>query len=88
VESAGGFAVEDTRRSTEMKRLPVVTALVALVIAGLVLAPTPLEAQKKGKKGQSARIQHGIVVKSERIDLSENKAPKGALSKMDILCSN
>ncbi|MGB6362504.1 MAG: hypothetical protein WBG64_07515, partial [Thermoanaerobaculia bacterium] len=39
----------------------------------------PVEAQQKGKKGQSAKIQHGIVVKTERIDLSENKAPKGAL---------
>ena len=62
-----------------MKRMSVIAALVALVVAGLVSAPTPLKAQKKGKKGQSAKIQHGIVVKSERMDLSENKAPKGAL---------
>ena len=35
----------------------------------------PVEAQKKG---QSAKIQHGIVVASEKVDLSENNTPKGA----------
>lgn len=62
-----------------MKRLLIVTPVLAVIVAGLVLAPAPLQAQQKGKKGQSAKIQHGIVVKSEPIDLSENKAPKGAL---------
>jgi hypothetical protein len=62
-----------------MKRLFAITAVVVLVVAELVLAPVPVEAQQKGKKGQSAKIQHGIVVGSERVDLSENKAPKGAL---------
>ena len=62
-----------------MKRLSVIAPIVVLVVAGIVLASAPVEAQQKGKKGQSAKIQHGIVVKTERIDLSENKAPKGAL---------
>jgi hypothetical protein len=62
-----------------MKRLLIVTPVLPVIVAGLVLAPAPSQAQQKGKKGQSAKIQHGIVVKSEPIDLSENKAPKGAL---------
>ena len=35
----------------------------------------PVEAQKKG---QSASIQYGVVVKSERVDLSDDKTTKGA----------
>jgi len=49
---------------------------VALIAVGLVLAGAePVEAQKKG---QSASIQHGVVVKSEKVDLSDNKTTKGA----------
>jgi hypothetical protein len=59
-----------------MKRTIAITAVAAFVVALLTLAPARAEAQKKG---QSAKIQHGIVVKSERVDLSENKAPSGAL---------
>ena len=60
-----------------MKRPIAIAAIVAFVIVELTLAPAPAEAQK-AKKGQSASVQHGIVVGSERVDLSENKAPKGA----------
>ena len=59
-----------------MKRITIFVAIVVFVFAELMLTPAPAEAQKKG---QSASIQHGIVVKSERVDLSENKAPKGAV---------
>ena len=59
-----------------MKRTIIFVAIVVFVIAELMLTPAPAEAQKKG---QSASIQHGVVVKSERVDLSENKAPKGAM---------
>jgi hypothetical protein len=59
-----------------MKRSIAIAAIVAFVVVELMLLPAPAEAQKKG---QSAKIQHGIVVKSERVDLSENKAPTGAL---------
>jgi hypothetical protein len=49
---------------------------VALIAFGLLLVGAePIEAQKKG---QSASIQHGVVVKSERVDLSDNKTTKGA----------
>ena len=47
-----------------------------LIGLGLVFGGAePVEAQKKG---QSAKIQHGIVVASEKVDLSENNTPKGA----------
>ena len=59
-----------------MKRPIAVAAITAFVFVQLLLTPALAEGQKKG---QSASIQHGIVVKSERVDLSENKAPKGAL---------
>ena len=59
-----------------MKKSIAVAAIASFVIVQLFLTPVPAEAQKKG---QSASIQHGIVVKSERVDLSENKAPKGAM---------
>ena len=59
-----------------MKRSIAVAAIASFVIVQLLLTPAPAEAQKKG---QSASIQHGIIVKSERVDLSENKAPKGAM---------
>ena len=61
-----------------MKRSIAVAAVVAFVVVELVLMPVPAEAQQKAKKGQSASVQHGIVVKSERVDLSENKVPQGA----------
>jgi hypothetical protein len=49
---------------------------VALIAGGLLLGGAePVEAQKKG---QSASIQHGVVVKSERVDLSDDKTTKGA----------
>jgi len=55
----------------------ILVASIALFIAGeLLLAPTPAEAQKKG---QSAKVQHGVVVKSERVDLSDNKTTQGAM---------
>jgi hypothetical protein len=57
-----------------MKRIQIVC--VALIGVGLLLGGSePLEAQKKG---QSASIQHGLVVKSERVDLSDDKTTKGA----------
>ena len=59
-----------------MKRSISIVTVVVFVVAGLMLTPGPAEAQKKG---QSAKIQHGIVVKAERVDISENKAPSGAL---------
>jgi len=59
-----------------MKRSIAIVAVAAFVVVELFVAPAPAEAQKKG---QSASIQHGIIVKSERVDLSENKAPKGAM---------
>ena len=59
-----------------MKKSIVIATTVAFVVTGLALAPAPAEAQKKG---QSAKIQHGVVVKSERVNLSDNKAPQGAL---------
>ena len=58
-----------------MKKSIAIAAIAAFVAAGLITAPA--EAQK-AKKGQSVSVQHGIVVKSERVDLSENKAPSGA----------
>ena len=60
-----------------MKKSIAIAAIAALVVVELSLAPAPAEAQQ-AKKGQSASIQHGIVVRSERVDLSENKAPAGA----------
>jgi len=47
-----------------------------LIGLGLIIGGAePVEAQKKG---QSAKIQHGVVVGSEKVDLSENNTPKGA----------
>jgi uncharacterized protein YcfJ len=59
-----------------MKKFPVVAVTIAFVVVELMLVATQVEAQKKG---QSMSVQHGIVVKSERVDLSENKAPEGAV---------
>jgi uncharacterized protein YcfJ len=59
-----------------MKKSTVIVVVVTLVAVELILAPAPGEAQKKG---QSMSVQHGIVAKSERVDLSENKAPSGAV---------
>jgi outer membrane lipoprotein SlyB len=59
-----------------MKRPISIVATVMVFVAGLMLAPTPAEAQKKG---QSAKIQHGVVVKAERVDLKDSKTTQGAL---------
>ena len=59
-----------------MKKTLVSSTAVVFVLSTLFVATPPAEAQKKG---QSAKVQHGVVVKSERVDLSENKAPSGAL---------
>ena len=50
----------------------------ALVVVGavIVLAGTPAEAQQKG---QSAKIHYGVVVRAERVDLSDSKVTEGAL---------
>ena len=61
-----------------MKKSVAIVAITAFVFAVLVLAPEPAGAQQ-AKKGQSAKVQLGVVVKSERVNLSENKAPAGAL---------
>jgi len=55
-----------------------INAIVAMLIGlGLVFGGAePVEAQKKG---QSAKVSYGVVVKSERVDLSDNKTTKGAL---------
>jgi outer membrane lipoprotein SlyB len=59
-----------------MKNTVVVITAVMFVITGLILMPAPAEAQKKG---QSAKIQHGVVVKAERVDLTDSKTTQGAL---------
>ena len=59
-----------------MKKTVIVVTAIVFVITCLAISPAPAEAQKKG---QSAKIQYGVVVKSELVDLSENKAPSGAL---------
>jgi len=52
------------------------TIVVTLIGLGLVFGGAePVEAQKKG---QSAKVSYGVVVKSERVDLSDNKTTKGA----------
>jgi hypothetical protein len=58
-----------------MKKSIAFAAIFTFVVVELMLTPAPAEAQKKG---QSMSVQHGIVVKSERVDISENKAPSGA----------
>jgi hypothetical protein len=58
-----------------MKKSVTFAAIITFVVVELMFTPVPAEAQKKG---QSMSVQHGIVVKSERVDLSENKAPAGA----------
>jgi uncharacterized protein YcfJ len=55
-----------------------IIAVPTVVFVGICLAVGALPAEAQ-KKGQSAKIQYGVVVKSERVDLSENKAPSGAL---------
>jgi len=59
-----------------MKRSISIAAIVVFVVAELMLMPAPAEAQQKG---QSAKIQHGVVIKSERVDLTDSKATQGAL---------
>ena len=57
-----------------MKKIQILC--VAVIAFGLLLGGAePVEAQKKG---QSAKIQHGVVVGVEKVDLSENNTPKGA----------
>ena len=57
-----------------MKRVQLI--FIALIAFGLLPGGTePVEAQKKG---QSASVQYGVVVKSERVDLSDDKTTKGA----------
>jgi antitoxin component of MazEF toxin-antitoxin module len=63
------------REDRDMKKSIAFAVIAAFAVADLILAPVPAEAQKKG---QSMSVQHGIVVKSERVDISENKAPSGA----------
>ena len=58
-----------------MKKSIAIAAIATFAVVELTVISTPAEAQKKG---QAASIQHGIVVKSERVDISENKAPAGA----------
>jgi uncharacterized protein YcfJ len=59
-----------------MKRSISIAAVVMFVVAGVMLTSVPSEAQKKG---QSAKIQHGVVVKAERVDLTDSKTTQGAL---------
>jgi outer membrane lipoprotein SlyB len=59
-----------------MRKSTIFVTAVVFVVTIAAVSPEPAEAQKKG---QSAKVQHGIVIKSERVDLSENKAPSGAL---------
>jgi len=59
-----------------MKRSTSIAAIVVFVVAELMLMPAPAEAQKKG---QSAKIQHGFVVGTEVVDLSDSKATEGAI---------
>jgi uncharacterized protein YcfJ len=59
----------------EMKKIQ--NVCVALIALGLLFGGSePVEAQKKG---QSAKVSYGVVVKSERVDLSDDKTTKGAL---------
>lgn len=60
-----------------MKKTLVAATVAVFLLSALVLAPSPAEAQKKG---QSAKVQHGIVVASQRVDLSDNKTTSGALT--------
>jgi len=59
-----------------MKRSISIAAIVMFVVAGLMLTPAPAEAQQKG---QSVKVQHGVVVKAERVDLKDSKTTQGAL---------
>jgi outer membrane lipoprotein SlyB len=59
-----------------MKRHLSIAVTVMIVVAGLMLTPAQAEAQKAG---QSAKIQHGVVVKAERVDLKDSKTTQGAL---------
>jgi len=58
-----------------MRKFLVFAVITGFVVVEMLLTPAPAEAQKKG---QSMSVQHGIVIKSERVDISENKAPSGA----------
>jgi hypothetical protein len=53
------------------------TLCVAFIALGLIFAGAePVEAQKAG---QSAKVSHGVVVKSERVDLKDSKSTQGAI---------
>jgi len=53
------------------------TVIISVICVGLLLLGAgAVEAQKKG---QSAKIQHGVVVGMEAVDLSDSKATQGAL---------
>ena len=57
-----------------MKKIQIVC--VALIAVGLLFGGAEeVEAQKKG---QSAKVSYGVVVTSERVDLSDDKTTKGA----------
>ncbi len=52
-------------------------AIAILIGLGLIFGNAePAEAQKKG---QSAKIQHGVVVGVEQVDLNDSKATQGAI---------
>ena len=58
-----------------MKRVTGLT-IVLFFFGLIVLGAGVADAQQKG---QSAKIQHGIVVKAERVDLTDSKTTQGAL---------
>ena len=55
-----------------------INAIVVMTIGlGLVFGGT--ESVEAQQKGQSAKVSHGFVVKSERVDLNDSKTTQGAL---------
>ena len=58
-----------------MKRIQII--VVTLVAVGLILGGS--ETAEAQKAGQSAKISHGVVVKAERVDLTDSKATQGAI---------
>jgi len=62
-------------KESEMKKIQ--TLCIALIALGLLFGGSePVEAQKAG---QSAKIQHGVVVGVERVDLTDSKTTQGAI---------
>jgi outer membrane lipoprotein SlyB len=55
------------------------TNAIVVMLIGLGLVFGGAESVEAQKKGQSAKVSYGVVVKSERVDLSDNKTTKGAL---------